>query len=41
MAKIFTTGSSDGLGLLTAKALLNKGHEVDLACKKPQQEKRY
>lgn len=30
MARIFITGSSDGLGLLTAKALLSKGHEVVL-----------
>lgn len=28
MAKIFITGSTDGLGLLTAKSLLNDGHEV-------------
>jgi len=30
MAKIFITGSTDGLGLLTAKALLKQGHEVTL-----------
>jgi NAD(P)-dependent dehydrogenase (short-subunit alcohol dehydrogenase family) len=30
MARIFITGSSDGLGLLTAKALLEKGHELIL-----------
>ena len=28
MAKIFITGSSDGLGLLVAKALLAQDHEV-------------
>jgi NAD(P)-dependent dehydrogenase (short-subunit alcohol dehydrogenase family) len=30
MAKIFITGSSDGLGLLTAKALVSAGHYVVL-----------
>ena len=30
MAKIFITGSTDGLGLLAAKALMNQGHEVYL-----------
>jgi NAD(P)-dependent dehydrogenase (short-subunit alcohol dehydrogenase family) len=30
MAKIFITGSSDGLGQLTAKALIKNGHEVVL-----------
>lgn len=30
MAKIFITGSSDGLGLLAAKALLEQGHQVVL-----------
>lgn len=28
MAKIFITGSADGLGLLTAKLLISQGHEV-------------
>ena len=28
MAKIFITGSSDGLGLLAAKALVSSGHQV-------------
>ncbi len=28
MARIFITGSSDGLGLLTATDLIKKGHEV-------------
>jgi NAD(P)-dependent dehydrogenase (short-subunit alcohol dehydrogenase family) len=30
MAKIFITGSTDGLGLLAAKSLINQGHEVYL-----------
>ncbi|UFH60488.1 SDR family NAD(P)-dependent oxidoreductase [Sulfurovum mangrovi] len=30
MAKIFITGSSDGLGLLAAKMLMEQGHEVIL-----------
>ena len=30
MAKIFITGSADGLGLLTAKALIAQGHHVIL-----------
>jgi NAD(P)-dependent dehydrogenase (short-subunit alcohol dehydrogenase family) len=30
MAKVFITGSSDGLGFLTAKLLVNEGHEVVL-----------
>jgi NAD(P)-dependent dehydrogenase (short-subunit alcohol dehydrogenase family) len=30
MAKIFITGSADGLGLLLANALINEGHEVVL-----------
>lgn len=30
MARIFITGSADGLGQLTAKALINLGHEVFL-----------
>ena len=29
MARIFTTGSSDGLGLAAAQLLLEKGHSVD------------
>ena len=28
MAKIFITGSADGLGFLAAKALMNEGHHV-------------
>lgn len=28
MARIFFTGSTDGLGLATAQALLDAGHEV-------------
>ncbi|WP_298648924.1 SDR family NAD(P)-dependent oxidoreductase [uncultured Proteiniphilum sp.] len=30
MARIFITGSSDGLGLLAAKALIDQGHQVVL-----------
>jgi NAD(P)-dependent dehydrogenase (short-subunit alcohol dehydrogenase family) len=30
MAKIFITGSADGLGLLAAKSLIEQGHEVYL-----------
>jgi len=30
MAKIFITGSADGLGLLSAKSLMSQGHEVVL-----------
>jgi len=30
MAKIFITGSTDGLGLLAAKSLISKGHDVYL-----------
>ena len=30
MARIFITGSSDGLGSMTAKLLINQGHEVVL-----------
>lgn len=30
MAKIFITGSTDGLGLLAANSLINRGHEVYL-----------
>ncbi len=30
MARIFITGSADGLGLLAAKALVNQGHKVVL-----------
>ncbi|HWV71414.1 MAG TPA: SDR family NAD(P)-dependent oxidoreductase [Pseudosphingobacterium sp.] len=33
MAKIFITGSSDGLGLLTAKALIAEAHQVVLHAK--------
>jgi len=30
MAKIFITGSTDGLGQLTAESLINRGHQVVL-----------
>lgn len=36
MAKIFITGSTDGLGLLAAKALIAQGHEVYLQARNPQ-----
>ncbi len=39
MAKIFITGSSDGLGLYTAKELLHLGHEVVLHAKNEQRAK--
>jgi NAD(P)-dependent dehydrogenase (short-subunit alcohol dehydrogenase family) len=28
MARVFITGSSDGLGLMAAKLLIEQGHEV-------------
>lgn len=36
MARIFITGSSDGLGSLTAKRLLTQGHQVILHARNPQ-----
>lgn len=36
MAKIFITGSSDGIGLQTAQELINLGHEVVLHAKNEQ-----
>jgi NAD(P)-dependent dehydrogenase (short-subunit alcohol dehydrogenase family) len=36
MAKIFITGSADGLGLLAAKALVNEGHQVVLHARNTQ-----
>ena len=30
MARVFTTGSSDGLGLMAGKLLIEQGHEVVL-----------
>ena len=36
MAKIFITGSADGLGQLTAKALIKQGHEVVLHARNAQ-----
>jgi NAD(P)-dependent dehydrogenase (short-subunit alcohol dehydrogenase family) len=30
MARVFITGSSDGLGLMAAKLLIEQGHEVVL-----------
>ena len=30
MARVFITGSSDGLGLMAARLLVNQGHEVAL-----------
>lgn len=36
MARIFITGSADGLGLLAAKALIRQGHNVVLHARNPQ-----
>ncbi|KAL2022937.1 hypothetical protein VTK56DRAFT_4152 [Thermocarpiscus australiensis] len=36
MARFFITGSSDGLGLLTAKRLISQGHEVVLHARNAQ-----
>lgn len=36
MARIFVTGSADGLGLLTAKALIQQGHNVILHARNTQ-----
>jgi NAD(P)-dependent dehydrogenase (short-subunit alcohol dehydrogenase family) len=36
MARIFITGSADGLGKLAAKALINQGHEVVLHARNTQ-----
>lgn len=36
MARIFITGSSDGLGLITAQALIKKGHSVTLHARNAQ-----
>lgn len=36
MARIFITGSSDGLGLLTAQRLVSQGHQVILHARNPQ-----
>jgi NAD(P)-dependent dehydrogenase (short-subunit alcohol dehydrogenase family) len=29
VARVFITGSSDGLGLMAARVLIEQGHEVD------------
>jgi len=36
MARIFITGSSDGIGLLAAQSLIKKGHSVTLHARSPQ-----
>ena len=36
MARIFITGSSDGLGLISARALIAQGHSVTLHARTPQ-----
>jgi NAD(P)-dependent dehydrogenase (short-subunit alcohol dehydrogenase family) len=36
MARIFITGSADGLGLLAAKALMTQGHQVVLHARNPE-----
>lgn len=40
MVKIFITGSADGLSLLTAKQLINDGHEVVLHARSQQRGER-
>lgn len=39
MARIFVTGSTDGLGLLSAQALIARGHEVVLHARNEQRKK--
>jgi NADP-dependent 3-hydroxy acid dehydrogenase YdfG len=39
MARFFITGSSDGLGSLTARALIKKGHQVVLHARNAQRAK--
>ncbi len=39
MARIFITGSSDGLGHLAAKSLINQGHQVVLHARNPKRAK--
>jgi len=39
MAKIFITGSTDGLGLLSAKALIKDGHQVALHARNEQRKR--
>ncbi|MBT1701946.1 SDR family NAD(P)-dependent oxidoreductase [Chryseosolibacter indicus] len=39
MARIFITGSADGLGLLAAKSLVNQGHNVVLHARNPERGK--
>lgn len=36
MARIFITGSSDGIGLITAQTLIKKGHSVTLHARNAQ-----
>jgi NAD(P)-dependent dehydrogenase (short-subunit alcohol dehydrogenase family) len=40
MARIFITGSADGLGLLAAKALIAQGHKVVLHARNEKRGKR-
>src|SRR5688572_9987154 len=39
MSRIFITGSADGLGLLSAKALVSQGHKVVLHARNAQRRK--
>ena len=39
MARIFITGSADGLGQLAAKALINLGHQVVLHARNAERQK--
>src|SRR5947209_1734712 len=39
MARVFITGSADGLGQLAAKALINQGHNVVLHARNAQRRK--
>lgn len=36
MARIFITGSADGLGLLAAQSLIKQGHKVVLHARNPE-----
>jgi NAD(P)-dependent dehydrogenase (short-subunit alcohol dehydrogenase family) len=39
MAKVFITGSSDGLGLMAARILIQQGHQVLLHGRNPERAK--
>ena len=40
MAKVFITGSADGLGQLAAKSLINQGHDIVLHARNAQRGKK-